>query len=293
VVPSVQPAGAMVPDSTGAIERLTTRSDVGTPTDPTSTLAGTPPTQPAPPGVVSGLPPGAYASPWTGDKPGCCGPLGGGPIGYELYVETGPNIIGHNSQLGAVLHTGWMVGVGTRSFLFNTDANAAWTLNLGISYTFNRADQSTQLIVVNKGSSSTVNGTTQTTPPTPQQFVLRDLDRTSFNFGIGRDWWIWGPGASGYESGWNWRIGPEIGGRWGTAHVDMIPLNVQNGYFRRQDVYHSIYGGVHSNVEVPIGSWIWFSGVNIQYGYDWTNLIPPLSAGLGNVNLMMTTGVRF
>ena len=276
-----------------AVERVSMRSEPGAaPSDPAATLAGMPS---AGTGGMT-LPPGSYASPWTGEKPGCCGPLGGGPLGYELYLETGPNFMAHVSDLGRVLRDGWTVGGGTRSLLFNTDNSAAWVINLGLSFTYNRGDQSSVLSVIDKGSQSTssTTGQTTTTAPALRNFVVRDLDRTSFNFSLGRDWWLWGPGATGYESGWNMRVGPEFGGKWGTAHVDMLPTaDLVHGYFRRQGVYHSVFAGFHGNVEVPMGSWIWFSGLNVQYSYDWTNLIPPLNGDLGSVNVLLQTGVRF
>ena len=42
-----------------------------------------------------------------------------------------------------------------------------------------------------------------------------------------------------------------------------------------------------------MGTWVWFGGVRAEYGYDWTNLVPPMDGDIHNLNLMLTTGIRF
>jgi hypothetical protein len=72
-----------------------------------------------------------------------------------------------------------------------------------------------------------------------------------------------------------------------------VPNNAPESYSRRQAVFHGVFLGYHANCEVPLGGWIWVSGVNVQWGYDWTNVIPPLKGDIENVNILVTTGVRF
>lgn len=297
--PTAAPTGDSVPGGMprrngNALERVSMNAIPGTGADDPSSPSG-PPLPAATPYSNGGvLPPGSYASPFLTDKNGCCGPLGGnGPVTYEITAFTGPNYVG-GSDLADRLSMGWMVGASARTLYFNRESTAAWALDLGLSYTFNKGHEDDPLFALDKGSTTTDQfGQTTTTPPTIKQFALRNLNRTSFNYGIGRDWWFWGPGAAGYESSWNLRWGANFGGRWGTAHVDMVPADDPEGYFRRQKVYLGVYGDVHFDWEVPVGGWIWFSGLKLQYGYDWMNIIPPLDSNISNVNFLMQTGVRF
>lgn len=299
-VPSVQPAG-LPPAVTGEapagpLERISATAIPGAgpgPADPTpnpaATLAGRPPAAPG------ALPPGAYASPWHADGPGCCGPLGAnGPIGYDLYLMTGPNITSGGGDLASRLGSGWVVAGGSRTLLFNQAADAAWALDLGLSYTYNRGNQNDPLVIADQGRTTTdAFGQTQRIAPALQSYRVRSVSRTSFNYGIGRDWFAWGPGALPLEQGWNLRFGADLGGRYGTAHVDLVPIDEPDGYSRRQKVYHGIYAAVHSNVEVPMGGWIWFGGLRVEYGHDWTNLVPPADGNITNINILLTSGVRF
>jgi hypothetical protein len=97
------------------------------------------------------------------------------------------------------------------------------------------------------------------------------------------------------ENGWNLRVGGDVGGRWGTAHVDLLPQDVAafGNYQRRQGVYHGFFLAPHINAEVPMGSWILFGGFRAEWSYDWMNLVPPLRGNLSSVNLLFTIGARF
>ena len=64
-------------------------------------------------------------------------------------------------------------------------------------------------------------------------------------------------------------------------------------YFRRQNVFEGLFVEVHANLEVPLGSVIWFGGIQVQYGYDWTNLAPPFPGDIQSINCMIHTGFRF
>jgi hypothetical protein len=189
------------------------------------------------------------------------------------------------------LKAGIMTGGGGRSLFFDADGERAWTFDLGVTYTSNGAGNSRVLQVF-------------TTPPadpdgvvrTPDQvnsFRLRQLHRTSFNFSIGRDWWLNGPGNLNETSSTNWRVGADVGGRWGTAHVDLIPVANIHGYFRRQSVFHGVFLGTHVDCEVPLGGWILFGGLRGQWGYDFMNIIPPSDGDIQNFNILATVGLRF
>jgi len=246
--------------------------------------------------TATAVPPGAYASPWYSDGPGCCGPMGrNGQVAYELHSETGPNLVFGSGEFTDRLHTGWIIAGGGRTLFFNPDGDAAWTIDLGLSYTYNRgssADLSDVFIRQPPGTNQ------QTGAIIPRADILttsriRGLHRTSFNFAFGRDCFLWGPGNPGGEGGWNVRTGMELGGRWGTSHVDLVPGNAADSYSRRQAVFHGFYLSGHVNCEVPLGGWIWCGGLTGQYGYDWTNVIPPLKGDVQNLNILLTSGFRF
>jgi len=50
---------------------------------------------------------------------------------------------------------------------------------------------------------------------------------------------------------------------------------------------------VRADVEKCMGGWVWFTGMRLQYGYDWINVIPPQAGDIGNVNVLLSTGVRY
>jgi hypothetical protein len=208
---------------------------------------------------------------------------------------TGPNFVTGNAVLTDRLSTGWIVAGGGRTLFFNQAADAAWVIDLGLTYQYNRGNQSDPLDIFRRQANVT-NTTTGTSTPQPDILTftaIRGIHRTAFNFALGRDWWLYGPGAVGRASPWNARFGVDLGGRWGSAHADLVPIAETNGYFRRQGVFHGIYGSVHAEVERNMGGWVWTSGLRLQYGYDWMNIIPPQAGDIGNVNLLLNTGVRY
>jgi hypothetical protein len=241
------------------------------------------------------LPTGAYASPWYSDGPGCCGPLGrNGRIDYELYVHTGPTIPYGEAPFTDRLKTGWMIAGGGRTLFFNQPGDAAWIIDLGMSYQYNRGTFEEVGLFIRQAPVQ--NPITQELEIQPDIFVgtrIRALHRTAFNFALGRDWWLWGPGNVGFEQGWNLRVGADIGGRWGTCHVDLVPESQENVYARRQATFHGLFVTGHADIEAPFGSWIWFGGLRVQYAMDWTNVVIPINGNVQNVNFLMSTGFRF
>jgi hypothetical protein len=291
-LPLGRPAAAA---NSTALDRVTTpiRTVSGEESSPFTTLTGQPP---VPGQATVGLPPGTYPNPYQIDGPGCCGPVGhDGRIGQEVYVNTGPTIPFGYGQFVHRLEVGWMVDFGERSLFFNANHDAAWVFDLGGSYQYNRGNQwsALNLDVRQANTTNSTTGAVTKNPDILTNVVVRDIDRTNFNYAIGRDWWFWGQGATGLEKDWNLRVGGSIGGRWGTAHVDLVPTAEATGYFRRQNTTEGIFFELHANVEVPLGTVILFGGVQVQYGYDWTNLAPPIAGDIQNVNVLLCTGIRF
>ncbi|AMV25886.1 hypothetical protein VT84_15920 [Gemmata sp. SH-PL17] len=301
LVPSVRPVGAEEPAFTGSsmppgrppaavmsLEQMGGATGSGA-ADPMGTLTG----QPAP----GALPPGSYPSPYYTDGPGCCSPLErAGRIGYEGYSYAGLNFTIGNGLPDLLKTTGWTVGGGVRTLFFNPTHTAAWTVDLGGSYTYNRGQGENEPTFLFLRTAAVQNQTNGGFQVQPDRFVLtavRGISRSSFNYAFGRDVWLLGDGSTAGQSGTNWRIGGWVGGRYGTAHVDMVPLDETNGYSRRQNVYQGVFIGAHTTFDIPMGSWIWTNGIRFEYGYDWTNLVPPVQGNLHNLNLQFTTGFRF
>ncbi len=245
----------------------------------------------APSSVTTVYPPGTVHSPACGTDGGCCGPVGGhGPVTYELYTRTGPSLVVGGSELSGRLNTGWQIGSGARTLLFNTTRDAAWVLDTGISYTYNRGRQE-------RGGPLDVHTpplNPQTQPDGLQPHLVRGLHRTSFNFGLGRDWWMSGPGTvSNSEPHWNSRWGVDTGGRWGTSHVDLVPTADLGNYLRRRSVFHTVYIGSHADWERPMGNWILFMGVRGEFEYTFLNVVPPKGSDIVGLNLLFQAGVRY
>jgi hypothetical protein len=241
---------------------------------------------------------GSYPSPYYTDGPGCCGPLGrNGQIGYEVYTYSGLNMV-WGTGLPHKMNAGWMIGGGARTLFFTVDHTAAWTVDLGLSYTHNWAQGTRDAANIALRTPPTQNTQTGVVTQNPDRLVftaIREVHRSSFNYNVGRDWWLMGAGNTGGETGTNVRVGGWVGGRYGTSHVDLIPLNepLGSGYSRRQNVFEGVVVGAHATCETPMGGWILFGGLRAEYGYDWLNLVPPLQGNINNVNIQFTVGVRY
>jgi len=240
--------------------------------------------------------PGVAEMPWCGSSHagdavgGCNGPVGAnGPITYELYIRTGPNILASANAFKDAINNGWTVQGGGRTLFFNTQRDAAWVIDLGLGYT--RNDGNGLNAPVNIAPSSLKFGSVG--DDAPQPFGVRFLNRTSFNYGLGRDIWLNGPGAVGEETFGNWRLGADVGGRYGTASVGFEPASEPGGSRRRQAIYNGVYVGTGLNWEKPFGATTLFAGIRAEWGYNWMNMLIPNNSDISDVNILMNFGVRF
>lgn len=271
-------------------------------------------TESAPTGTLPAgpLPAGSVESPWCGATPAGAytNPIGGnGPVTYELLGYTGPSMPVLGGVLNNRLNVGWVVGTDARTLFFNQTHDAANVLIFGYTYTFN------------KGRNDVANGIDVATPRQRQainpdtgfpqfdgngnpvfernpidglaRYTVRSFQRQSFNFGVGRDWWLNGPAYVGAASESNWRFGADLGGRWGTGHIDLVPLNNRENYLRRAGVYHGFYAGTSIQYERTFGNTILYTGLRVQWAYNWMNYVLPQDGDMQDVNILMTLGVRF
>ncbi|HVK18128.1 MAG TPA: hypothetical protein VM533_14380 [Fimbriiglobus sp.] len=276
----------------------------GTPLPPppqTSLGAGAPTavlTAPAGMPAVSHAP-AAEPGLWCGDTPaGCCGPVGAnGPVTYELYARTGPSfVIGGGNVFDGALKFGWNVTGGGRSLFFNQAGDSAWYLDLGLGYTYTRGADRVINVFSPRETVSDPNDPNFGQPAGPDEihpFRVRALHRTTFNYALGRFWWLNGPGHVCAEADWNSRVGLDVGGRWGTNHVDLEPVADPTNYLRRSGISHGIYVGANWDWERSMGAWILFGGLRAEWGHNWMNLVPPQDGNIQDINAMLTLGVRF
>jgi hypothetical protein len=137
---------------------------------------------------------------------------------------------------------------------------------------------------------------------------VRSLNRTYVNFGLGREWYLIGNGLTcgnggficgpnaggpgcggccGCGQGWTWRVGCDVGGRWGTAKLELHELR------HRTSVTEGVYLAVHSDVEIPCGCCIFVVGGRVEWDVTRIHILQDNDTDTQDVNLLMTMGVRF
>jgi hypothetical protein len=260
---------------------------------------------PIPPPVLPPL--GPPASPWLQypRSPCCCGPVGGccsGPLGYEIFVRSGWVFPVGNSIFSKFLETGWDIEGGGRLLFFNPASTKAWTATVSVSNMFARTGDANQPIQLFNWAVNTaitipgqpnVPGSVQATTPVvvhvPQvTATVSSLNMTFVNAGFGREWWLLGSANPGQQAGWNWRVGVDGGGRWGSAKVDF------NEFQHHTDVVGGVYAAIHTDVEYPWRCGILFGGIRYEYNYIWTSLLQDQNNGdFQSMNLLLQLGARF
>lgn len=226
------------------------------------------------PGPMSmpGMPPAGGCGMPGGD---CCGPIGGhGPIGQEVYFRVGASFPLGNALIARGLNTGWVVHGGGRSQFFDASGDAAWVLDGHLFYAYNNAAGE---------DFATVRGEPQT---------VRALHRSGVGLGIGRDYFLAGPGFVGGMWDANLRYGWDVGGRWGAGHVDLNPFLRPGQYARNYDVFGQPYFGLNATLEIPVGGYTTILGGRLEYNYNFSDLLPKQGSFQEVVGMFMC-GVRY
>jgi hypothetical protein len=214
----------------------------------------------------------------------CCGPVGGdGPIGMETYFRSGVSIPFGSGILNNHTSPGFMMAGGVRSLFFNPAVDAAWTVDLGASTAW-----------YGPAGFPTVN----IRNPTSQQHELvpvtpKSVNESFFNLALGRECYLWGNGACSCDCpGPNWRVGWDVGGRYGTGRVSLQP-NSTNIRPRTASIGGFLVS-LHSDLEFPTGCCIFFIGLRTEYGWTFSDLLGVQNhADLQSVNLLVNLGLRF
>jgi hypothetical protein len=210
----------------------------------------------------------------------CCSPLCGRPIVSEAYLRAGPSFNIGGSNLKGGLETGIDFGGGFRVLFFDHAANKAWAIDLGVSDIVNstRAAPSYTLINVVNRPSGTVLPRVDVTP--------EGLNRTYFNYGFGRERYLWG--SQQHEAPLNWRVGADIGGRWGTAKMIFDQLNHRTG------ILEGVYTAIHTDVVIPWRCYTLSAGVRLEWDYTWDHILQGQNnTDLSGFNLLLTGGITF
>lgn len=217
-------------------------------------------------------------------RPGCEGPLGPAtPMYTEFYLQAGPTFpLG--TTLSRELRTGWSISGGVRGLFFNESLTSAWTVdghiintNLGaggegkpFDVTFFQNGIRSDL-VVHEGVAGR------------KAFTVQVSNRTQVGLGVGREYYLWAPADS---PGKKWRLGYNVGGRYGSHRVDF------NEFGHMTDVVGGLYANCHSDFEVPWHGLIWHAGVRLEWAYTWSDVLQTIS-DVQEVSLFLKAGIRY
>lgn len=205
----------------------------------------------------------------------CCGPIGShGPIGQEVYMRIGHSEPQGTGRLAFNLDPGTAGQIGLRSQFFNQSGYAAWVVDTHVMYTYN------------PGEPKDIH-TFRTEP-----VVVRSLHRTAVGLGLGRDWFLAGPGFILDTWDLNFRFGMDGGGRWGTGHLDMRNPFEVDSYRRHQDTFTQTFGGVMGTFEVPVAGWTFLLGGRGECAYTWSHFLPT-NSNFREITWYVTFGVRY
>lgn len=302
-----------------------------------------PPIATAPATGVGAVPPSAAAADanpagvndyLTYRRPGaCCGPLGlYGGISTEMFMRPGISFPIGGSILGRALAPGFMIQGGGRSLFFNRAQDLAWTVELGISSTWNDANRDITAFLSGvqrpvlqfAGNNQTAQANDANGNPLVDTIAALPLTTSSVNetyvhLAIGHEIYLLGF-ADVSDDGCKWRLGWDVGGRWGSAKLvymegsgTNIPLsqaaidefdraNPFGGtplpgpvpFKHRTDVVGGPCLALHTDFEVPFKSCVFFGGVRTELSYIFADLLQQQNnTDLMTVNLLFNLGCRF
>jgi len=241
----------------------------------------------------AGAPPLTYASPGMGApslsggvsdwiayrRPDCCSHGAPAPLFSELFLRVGPSVPVGGNYLGRELTVGWSLEGGVRGLLFNPEMTRAWVAEFHIVNSNNSGignGDPTNLSVFVKDNLGT--STRQTVAVT-----VRNYNRTMVGVGGGREWYLLEPANS---PGWQWRIGVDAGGRYGSASM------TYHEFHHRTDVVAGMYAAVHTDVEIPCGHCFLSYGLRCEWAYTWGDILQRQS-DVQEINALVTFGVRY
>lgn len=229
-----------------------------------------------------------WISPWIAySRPDCCDTCTTGPILSEYYFRTGISLPVATGILHEALQGGWMNSVGGRSLFFNKSSTAAWTADVGLSFTYNNGNLGGLLF------DQRVNFNAQNPDTLRIEFgqvdvpvSIRGYQRVSLNLAAGREWYLF---QAANCPGRHWRIGADTGGRYGASRVELNDYgqivaaartdtpdddaNAKIDYRRLYDVFGAWFVSLHTDVEIPFNCCCVFTGgFRAEWNYNWSDV---------------------
>jgi hypothetical protein len=253
------------------------------------------PFTPAPDDAQAPVPARTGLSDWIRYTRDCCEGTHGKltPFYTELYFGGGASfpVFKGTSDLSHELETGWTLMGGARGLLFNEELTAAWVVDLHVINIHQYAgahNTSFPMTVFQNGvpftSGVTANGNGIGTEP---NFNLEDFNRTMVGLGFGREWYLWQPANF---DGLKWRIGVDIGGRYGSERLDVYN-SARSAH--TTSVCEGVYVAMRSDLEVPWGSVLFQAGLRIEWADTFSAILPPGQSDVSDLTLLFTIGVRY
>jgi hypothetical protein len=120
-----------------------------------------------------------------------------GRIAHDVYFWTGMSTPFGSGVFTDRLHSGVLLVGGGRTLFFDQDHQAAWAVDLGLSYQYNRGKLAYPIDLFVRTPPTTNQITGQVTP-NPDAFIntrIRGLHRTTFRFALVGIGLSGGPGA--------------------------------------------------------------------------------------------------
>src|SRR5262249_24360119 len=115
--------------------------------------------------------------------------------------------------------------------------------------------------------------------------TVKNLNRTYFNLGFGRACYLIGTACS---DGPRWRIGIDIGPRYGTASAQFQHVR------HRPDTVAAVFAALHTDLEIPCCAVVFIGGLRLEGSYTWSDVLQERNVSdVVDINLLLTAGVRF
>jgi hypothetical protein len=221
---------------------------------------------------------------------GCCCRVGGhGPIDMELYVRTGASVPLPFGLFGREMRVGWDIEGGVRSLFFNTQEDRAWTADISITNINYNTDKNIHTFLRNfrQQTPNGIGGFNTTIIPffpiTPT-----GLNDTTLNLSFGREIYLFGSTHDCKSKEWKCRVGFDGGGRWGSNKVDLVEIQ------HKTSTVGGMFFSVHADAEKPCGCAIFFTGLRLEYGYLWSNILQKQNnTDMQTMNATWAVGLRY
>jgi len=218
-----------------------------------------------------------------------------GPIGWEAYVMTGASVPIGGGVLDRNLMVGWDVTGGGRSLFYNLDATSAWVVDVGVTNIYQTAKTRDNIVFVKNMGKQIFDNNFDPFTDDIQAYGrytgplgVTYINRLSANLSIGKEWYIWGS-AEEQDQGNNFRIGGDIGGRWGSMKM------TTNAFVTFQQAqFGSLFGAIHADWEIPISGFILQNGFRIELDQCWNQVLQSQNnADILSLNFLYRFGIRF